>query len=537
MVKLDGVGLGYSYHLPTAGWSLRIRNALTQFSDLFSEFNRYIAPAYYHDRCERSVQMRLYSMHKREFVMVFIAFFICFGLGLFIGLAGPPITSTTEIDALNLMLNDNSTKKFDNLATGPFTMRSPAMTTYNQQLWVIAKLTTGNNDDEKYDKKFLVSVAIDGLTEEHKPVTVLHKNSVRNRTRHLVCEKNICEEFIVLHLGFLDYTHYILTVRFYGLELFNQKYSINNLKFYFQTYNPAFTQIEIWFRFIFLLGTFFVTCWFAHTLRKYMMHDWSIEQKWMSLLLPLLMLYDNPIFPLMFLFNSWIPGMLDAIMQATFLSALLLFWLCVYHGLRQNERKLLTFYVPKFFIVGMLWLSAVTLATWQKYNELQDPTYNHSVDTKHYYDFKVFFFVFCGIYLTYLLLLILRAYSELRSMPFFDMRLKFLTLLMLVVLSISLAVTVLRFGVGVLEDNFVAELSTHYNSSAQFMSFYGMFNFYLYTMAYVYSPNNRTIYDSMITKDNPAFSMINDSDEDVVYGSDEDSRRPLNRGHNDDDSD
>jgi hypothetical protein len=36
----------------------------------------------------RSVQMRLYSMHKREFVMVFLAFFACFGLGLFIGLAG-----------------------------------------------------------------------------------------------------------------------------------------------------------------------------------------------------------------------------------------------------------------------------------------------------------------------------------------------------------------------------------------------------------------------------------------------------------------
>jgi hypothetical protein len=27
-------------------------------------------------------------MHKREFVMVFIAFFACFGLGLFIGVAG-----------------------------------------------------------------------------------------------------------------------------------------------------------------------------------------------------------------------------------------------------------------------------------------------------------------------------------------------------------------------------------------------------------------------------------------------------------------
>ena len=31
-----------------------------------------------------------------------------------------------------------------------------------------------------------------------------------------------------------------------------------------------------------------------------------------------------------------------------------------------------------------------------------------------------------------------------------------------------------------------------------------------------------------ITKDNPAFSMINDSDEEVVYGSDDESRRPLN---------
>lgn len=58
---------------------------------------------------------------------------------------GPPITSTTEVDALSL-LNDNSSKKADSLPTGPFTMRTPAMTTYNQQLWVIAKLSTGNTD-------------------------------------------------------------------------------------------------------------------------------------------------------------------------------------------------------------------------------------------------------------------------------------------------------------------------------------------------------------------------------------------------------
>lgn len=40
-----------------------------------------------------------------------------------------------------------------------------------------------------------------------------------------------------------------------------------------------------------------------------------------------------------------------------------------------------------------------------------------------------------------------------------------------------------------------------------------------------------------VRKDNPAFSMINDSDEEVVYASEEDSRRPLNGKANEYDSD
>ncbi|XP_018565323.1 transmembrane protein 181 [Anoplophora glabripennis] len=541
MVRTDHNSFGYAYQLPSGGWVAKVRSALSQFSDIFSEFDKYIAPAYHHDRCERSVQMRLYTMHKREFVMVFIAFFACFGLGIFVGIAGPPITVTTEVNGVTTLPKNNSTTASPNrkdIATGPFIMRTPKMSTYAQQLWVIAKLSTENTDGEIIDKMFEISVGISGLTEDHKPVSILDINQ-NNRTRHLKCEKQSCEEFIVLHLGFLDYTHYIITVNFYGLEAFHSRYNINELYFYFKTYNPGFTQIEIWFRFIFLTFTFIVTCWFQHTLRRYPMYDWSIEQKWMSILLPWLMAYDNPVFPMSFLINSWIPGMIDALAQATFLCALLLFWLCIYHGLRQNDRHFLTFYMPKLFVVGMLWFPAVILSTWQRVNELQDPTYNHTVDTSNFYIVKAFFYIFGVIYLIYLSVLILRAYTELRSMPFFGLRLKFLTLLMLVVLIISCIITVLRFGVGVLEDNFVAQLSTHYTNSSQFMSFYGLLNFYLYAMAYVYSPSNKDIHGESlgITKDNPAFSMINDSDEDVIYGSDEESRRPLNRARNDDDSD
>ncbi|XP_012283820.1 transmembrane protein 181 [Orussus abietinus] len=531
MGKLDGASLGYSYHLPSAGWNLRVRNALSQFSDLFSEFNKYIAPAYHHDRCERSVQMRLYSMHKREFLMAFMAFFAFLGVAVFIGLAGPPITSTTEQRA---HLNGSE------MATGPFIMKTPALSIYSQQLWVIAKLSTSNNDDERYDKSFQVSVSIDGIDPDRKLIAVLAPEVGHNRTRHLKCERQSCEEFMVVHLGYLEYTNYIITVHFHGLESFHQRYYIRNLTFYFKNYNPAFTQIEIWFRLIFLLATFMVTCWFGLSLRKYPVHDWSIEQKWISILLPLLILYNNPLFPMTFLVNSWVPGMLDAILQTTFLCAILMFWLCVYHGLRQNERRLVTFYLPKLLVVGMLWGAALTLATWLRCTELEDPTYNYVLDTSNYYGFKVFFFTVGGIYIAYLLLLILRAYSELRSMPYFDLRLRFLTLLAAIVAGVCSLVTARKFGAGVLEDSFASRLSTYYRTSAQFMALYGILNFYLFTMAYVYAPAVEQVYGqhSSITKDNPTFSMINDSDEEVIYGSDEDSRRPLTRApRNTDDSD
>lgn len=99
-------------------------------------------------------------MHKREFVMVFIGFFTCLGLAIFIGVAGmfiiiikfinsvriyfegPPITKTDKLDGMTLLPNDSR----KNIATGPFAMRSPKMSTYCQQLWVIAKLYTENTD-------------------------------------------------------------------------------------------------------------------------------------------------------------------------------------------------------------------------------------------------------------------------------------------------------------------------------------------------------------------------------------------------------
>ncbi|XP_075869619.1 transmembrane protein 181 isoform X1 [Nelusetta ayraudi] len=486
-----------------------------KIQEAYNELKEDLTP-YRDDRFYRLAPMRLYTLSKRHFVLVFALFLVCFALSVFVGIAGPRIIVEQEHTAEQLLLRNISVK------TGPFSLRSPPLTTYNQQLWLIAQMQAEHSNMGDFKQPFEISVEMKGVMQD---ASVVQINKAQPKSRMLHCASK-CDDIIALHLGYLNYTQYQVVVNFKGLE--NITYDIK-LKFVWKMYNPTFSQVEIWFRFVFVVLTFAVTCMFAHSLRKFSMRDWGIEQKWMSILLPLLLLYNDPFFPLSFLVNSWFPGTLDAFFQALFLCALLLFWLCVYHGIRvQGERKCLTFYLPKLVIVGLLWLSAVTLGIWQTVNELQDPTYRYKVDIVNFEGMKVFFLIVVALYILYLIFLVVRACSELKSMPYSDLRLKFLTALTFVVLVISVVILYLRFGAKALQNNFDAELSTHYQNSAEFLSFYGLLNFYLYTLAFVYSPSKNALYDTQF-KDNPAFSMLNDSDDEVIYGSDYEDM-PLQNG-------
>ncbi|XP_072358655.1 transmembrane protein 181 isoform X2 [Scyliorhinus torazame] len=443
------------------------------------------------DRYYRIAPMRLYTLSKRHFVLVFVVFFICFGLIVFIGIAGPEIITSRALPPI-------STKSKDSL-TSPLKLQTPGLSTYNQELWLMCRFELNKSAGVEFTKMISMMVGISGVMQDTSVPNI--RVDAHSHTRSLHCTNWLCDEIIVLHLGYLNYTEYMITVNFYNLE--NPQFSIRNVNFTLKMYNASFSQVEIWFRFIFVVFTFMVTCLFAHSLRKFSMKDWAIEQKWMSILLPLLLLYNDPFFPLSFLVNSWFPGMLDDLFQAVFLCALLLFWLCVYHGFRvQGERNFMTFYLPKLLIVGLLWLAAVTLGIWQTVNELRDPTYQYRVDTSNFQGMKIFFLIVGSLYILYLVFLIVRACSELKNMPYFDLRLKFLTGLTFIVLIIRLP--------------------------AEFLSFYGLLNYYLYTLAYVYSPSKNAVYESQL-KDNPAFSMLNDSDDDVIYGSDYEEM-PLQNG-------
>lgn len=83
------------------------------------------------------------------------------------------------VSAKSLIANTSSANDKNIMATGPFVLRTPLLTTYAQQLWLIAQTETDNHDDEKFDKTFQINVMIEGMTKEHTPVPL--SNVIRNR--------------------------------------------------------------------------------------------------------------------------------------------------------------------------------------------------------------------------------------------------------------------------------------------------------------------------------------------------------------------
>lgn len=60
---------------------------------------------------------------------------------------GPPITLTSKISGVETLKLSNGS-----LPQGPYVMKTPSLTVYNQRLWLIAVVQTDNKDG-KYNSK------------------------------------------------------------------------------------------------------------------------------------------------------------------------------------------------------------------------------------------------------------------------------------------------------------------------------------------------------------------------------------------------
>lgn len=488
-----------------------------------------------------SIKMRLYSFQKRHVLLVILTFVFLFFFSVNFGVLGPQMLKTISSRASN-----QSTKI--NLKTGPFILVTPYLSRFHQQLWITAQpIISGRKED--FSKSFILNIHLyeknDGHNnkipdarfdmnmmspesyasnkEEQSVTRSLFHAEYFNRTRYMHCFNEICDVISIVHLDYLHKKQYQIEIKFLNLDDL-AGLDFKDIVFTFNSYNPSFTKLELWFRFTFLFVNFIVIIVYTNSLKKFSLRDWTIEQKWMFILLRSLIFFNNPLFPLNVLVDSWIPHVLDAIFQSTFLALVMVFWLSVYHGVRQNDRNFLTFYVPKFVIVFLIWLLSIVLLLWQQYYSLDDPTYNLTMDENNYIVFRILYLLNLIVYLLFLLYLIIRAYAELKNMPYFNLRIKFSLVLMMFVIAVGSTIAFFRIKSEPFRQSLFENFTKNYRNSVEFCAIFSIFNLYVYTLAFVYAPAKNASLDTDY-KDNPTFSMLNDTDgedgeEDIVYGMD-----------------
>ena len=244
---------------------------LEVLADVFSSFTRHLAPGPGHERPERCVQMRLYTMQKRHFLVAFTTFAALFLVSVLLGAASPDMVQrcTDKVTGSGSCSDGttaiNSTKP-GKLPQGPFLLQSPRLSRYNQQLWLMAQPVL-KESSTAISRAFTPMVSVVGLDKGLTKGDLIGQRH-HKRSGMLECREALCQPIILLHLGFLPESKYLVNVSLLNLD---SPFIVNNVKdivFTWATYNPSFTELEIVFRFLFLVITFAVLGYFLSSLRK-----------------------------------------------------------------------------------------------------------------------------------------------------------------------------------------------------------------------------------------------------------------------------
>ncbi|VDP21714.1 unnamed protein product [Schistosoma margrebowiei] len=369
------------------------------------------------------------------------------------------------------------------LEASVYEVDSPSLSVFHRELWlsaIINRAPLEQNAKVSVNINTSIQVQIPHLatagsrsamfkSDPNYKNSVVQMGPIHNRTIQVNCPDTKCDELFLFHLIPVDFTIYKFRVTFYN-ELTNNHlkyedyedkhllFEIISVDFIFQYYTIEFTYME------------------------------SFKKEFHSIH------YVDPLYPLQYLTTNWFPSCLGYLFQITFVAVLLLVWLCIFHGIR-------------IFTV-------------------------------------VFISLFGFIYVVLFTVLFIRACHKLRKLPYFNLRLYFLTFQSIIFIIVLGFACLLHFNERLLSQsmNYVRNVKDNiskmtaqqqnsqnyiglqhrfndilgYHSTLEFSLIQFTINSYIILLAFVYSPPNNTQIE-MDVKDNPSLSMINDSDEDVIY--------------------
>ncbi|VDK40194.1 unnamed protein product [Taenia asiatica] len=446
--------------------------------------------------------MRLYSMKKMHVFFYILIFVTIVFLSIVAGILGPPVLTRNNHYATKILPEERT------LYNGFYKVTSDPVMLFQREIW-FSSVIHQENPDAFESIPLAVNISVmcrtypkdqkTGDTADPDAGEVLSIDTYQKNVTLFCNSGKACKELQLIHLTSLNCAAYTFKVRFFGLHPRNggkregddsslahdaddlleasaelraveseaekppiPAFEITEIEFITQTRNSTFSYFELLSRFVAFLAAFGLLTGFCVSMRPFDWKFWTIEQKWTVMLLFLLLFFYSefdlngfdrnhffgldPLHPLVYLLPGWIPQALDGFFQVSFYAFLLLFWLCIFDALRVTDRTCCRFYCSRLIVSTLIWLVFVTFTGWVVHSEYRDPLFyplHHSVAIQV---FLALLGVLAFIYLLYFFILLFRSYSELRLMPYYNLRLTLLLIPVLLMAVNFLVVMGLRFN-------------------------------------------------------------------------------------------
>ena len=179
--------------------------------------------------------------------------------------------------------------------------------------------------------------------------------------------------------------------------------------------SPNYTQFEAMWRGVLLVVMCTVSFIFLWYMRSYSFKNWTLEQKATGILLLSVTLFNNPLYSYEFLTAGLFLNAINAMSDTLLLCAVLLYVLIVFDALRKplSQRKILTFYLPRFMIVLLMGSFIVNLYLYNVDNS--DPLFK-SIRDPFNITLAILSLLSSLVYLFCLLFAMIRSFSEARKL-------------------------------------------------------------------------------------------------------------------------
>lgn len=280
-----------------------------------------------------------------------------------------------------------------------------------------------SNDDDDND---------DGAATERQWTIVSPSTEVTRTLRCMQTSSKLCSQMIVYH------ERWIAQWRYYRAEsylvnarhiaehgFFNGPMDTNNTNYVFYTgfttNSEGYMAFEITFRMVY--AAIMILCLAAFlvlTIKNQGIRYWHTYQRWLVVLLFLLVWYHDPLFLVqVFAGGFWLFPVVHIVLASTFVFLFLFYMLVFVHSLfkKPKERTILTFYLPKILLVGLTYALTVALLVWTRVHSLNDPAQVSARDVPGFFYIEIATVLLFVVYAFYLFYFIVRAFGSSSRMP------------------------------------------------------------------------------------------------------------------------